>query len=307
MTSSSINVTAAPDEVALNASTECFLPSTVETIPSETLRYCILLWYIATALLALTGNVIVMIVQMYGLRSKGGIRKYLINLAISDIVSGVICVPFTYLNTVLGHWSFPLWLCPAGQFLQLLSVFVTSTTLSVIAIERYTVTLYPHCQLARLLKASKTVTLVVVWLLGVAYASPLLAHTGVVQFEMHQTLYYECKFDIGLSDSKRHIFIVANLCLTFILPLLLMIATYSAIMMKVYHRNSIPLKIQTHHCLVCKRQITHLCAVKSREKCSQSVCCSQPCQQRIQRRGAKRYKLTRHCSLDNRYRVTQYG
>jgi hypothetical protein len=64
------------------------------------------------------------------------LRKFLINLAVSDILFGVFCVPFTYTDVLLGRWIFPLWLCPTAQFVQILSVFVTSFTLTIISIER---------------------------------------------------------------------------------------------------------------------------------------------------------------------------
>ena len=72
----------------------------------------------------------------FGKRSALNLRKFLINLAISDILLGVFCVPFTYTDFMLGRWIFPSWLCPAAQFIQILSVFVTAYTLTIIGIER---------------------------------------------------------------------------------------------------------------------------------------------------------------------------
>src|SRR5699024_9030425 len=93
--------------------------------------------YTTTSLLSLTGNVVVIVVQLYGQQSSRNIRKYLLNLAVADIITGVFSVPLTYMNVTWGHWMFPHWLCPTGQYVQLLSVFVTSATLSIIGVERY--------------------------------------------------------------------------------------------------------------------------------------------------------------------------
>ena len=92
--------------------------------------------YSLTSLLALIGNLTVIFVECFGRRSALNLRKFLINLAISDILLGVFCVPFTYTDFMLGRWIFPHWLCPIAQFIQVLSVFVTAFTLTFIGVER---------------------------------------------------------------------------------------------------------------------------------------------------------------------------
>jgi len=101
--------------------------------PMRTFLVCL---YSATSFLAFLGNVIVIIVEIFGKRSAMNLRKFLINLAISDILVGVFSVPFTYTDFMLGRWIFPFWLCPVAQFVQILSVFVTAFTLTIIGIER---------------------------------------------------------------------------------------------------------------------------------------------------------------------------
>ncbi len=101
--------------------------------PMRTFLVCL---YSMTSCLAFFGNVVVIIVEIFGKRSAINLRKFLINLAVSDIMIGVFCVPFTYTDFMLGRWIFPLWLCPTAQFVQILSVFVTSFTLTIISIER---------------------------------------------------------------------------------------------------------------------------------------------------------------------------
>ena len=115
-----------------------FHSTTLDTISSTTARQFLVALYCATAVFALLGNGLVLSVNLChsGHPTFGNISKYLVNLAVSDILLGVFCVPFTYVDTVLGQWIFPHWLCPAAQYVQLLSVFIISMTLSVIGIER---------------------------------------------------------------------------------------------------------------------------------------------------------------------------
>ena len=59
------------------------------------------LLYSLVTFLAFTGNTLVILVELYGKRSARNLQKFLINLAISDILIGVLCVPFTYTHFML--------------------------------------------------------------------------------------------------------------------------------------------------------------------------------------------------------------
>lgn len=114
----------------------CYNSTTLEAVPSQYGQLFLIALYSFTSFLALIGNVTVIVVEITGKESAQNIRKYLINMAVSDIIIGVLCVPFTYTDMMLGRWTFPHWLCPTAQYVQLLSVFVTSLTLTIIGIER---------------------------------------------------------------------------------------------------------------------------------------------------------------------------
>lgn len=92
--------------------------------------------YTSTAVLAFIGNLIVILVMKISRRCAKNLRKFLINLAISDLLVGVICVPFSYTYFMLRRWVFAPLLCPVSQFVLLTSGFVTAFTLTSIGIER---------------------------------------------------------------------------------------------------------------------------------------------------------------------------
>jgi Na+/H+ antiporter NhaA len=92
--------------------------------------------YTVSAFLAFSGNVIVIIVELFGKLTNANFRKFLINLAIADILTSVFCVPFSYSTYLNSRWILPHFLCPVVHFVSLLSVFVNTITLTVISIER---------------------------------------------------------------------------------------------------------------------------------------------------------------------------
>ena len=59
------------------------------------------LLYSLITFLAFTGNTLVILVELYGKRSARNLQKFLINLAISDLLIGVLCVPFVYTDVML--------------------------------------------------------------------------------------------------------------------------------------------------------------------------------------------------------------
>ena len=84
------------------------------------------------------------------------------------------------------------------------------------------------------------------WLIGALYASIILPHTGTRAFtiENSNVTYYECSYDNGISPTQRRLFMTTNLLLTFLLPLLVLITAYTAIMRKLIAEQS-PAKADT--------------------------------------------------------------
>lgn len=82
----------------------CYQPETLEIIPSSSIRHLLIILYFVTSLFALLGNILVLIVQFFGTESARNIRKYLINLAISDLIVGVLCIPYSAHSYMHRYW-----------------------------------------------------------------------------------------------------------------------------------------------------------------------------------------------------------
>ena len=93
--------------------------------------------YTTTSLFAFTGNVVSILVLIFGKRSSPELKKYLINLSISDILMALFSIPFTYTDFMLGRWVLPDILCPFAQFITIFSLCASVATLTAIAIERW--------------------------------------------------------------------------------------------------------------------------------------------------------------------------
>lgn len=90
--------------------------------------------YSAILLCAVVGNLLVVLTLVQNRRMRTITNVFLLNLAISDILLGVFCMPVTLVGTLLRHFIFGELLCkliqfaqgewwkPVGQFIYVLSV-----------------------------------------------------------------------------------------------------------------------------------------------------------------------------------------
>ena len=68
---------------------------------------------------------------------------FILNLAVSDVVMCLFAVPFTPLQSFTGKWLFGDVLCTLFPFSQGVSVYISTLTLTIIALDRFVVIIYP--------------------------------------------------------------------------------------------------------------------------------------------------------------------
>jgi len=91
-------------------------------LPDEQ-QYVLIALYTTTTLLAVTGNVTVIVVLSVGRRSHTDLRAFLINLAVADLTMAIFCMPFTFTFTMLHDWIFGAAMCTVVLFLQVVQSF----------------------------------------------------------------------------------------------------------------------------------------------------------------------------------------
>ncbi|XP_073967349.1 cholecystokinin receptor type A-like [Choristoneura fumiferana] len=130
--------------------------------------------YFLIFLLSVSGNCMVIATLASNKRMRTVTNVYLLNLAISDFLLGVFCLPFTLVGQIYRRFLFGAALCKLIPFLQAVSVSVDVWTLVAISLERY----FAIC---RPLKSRKWQTqchaykmITCVWLMSIALNSPIL-------------------------------------------------------------------------------------------------------------------------------------
>ncbi|XP_024940723.1 cholecystokinin receptor type A-like isoform X4 [Cephus cinctus] len=131
--------------------------------------------YATIFLLAVVGNCLVLVTLARNKRMRTVTNVYLLNLAVSDLLLGVFCMPFTLLGQMLKNFVFGTTMCKLIPYFQAVSVSVGVWTLVAISLERY----FAIC---RPLKSRRWQTqfhaykmIAVVWAGSLTWNAPILA------------------------------------------------------------------------------------------------------------------------------------
>ncbi|CAK9816450.1 Cholecystokinin receptor [Anthophora quadrimaculata] len=125
-------------------------------------------------LLSVVGNSLVLITLARNRRMRTVTNVYLLNLAVSDLLLGVFCMPFTLLGQMLKNFVFGITMCKLIPYFQAVSVSVGVWTLVAISLERY----FAIC---RPLKSRRWQTqfhaykmIAVIWIASLTWNAPIL-------------------------------------------------------------------------------------------------------------------------------------
>ncbi|XP_069675745.1 cholecystokinin receptor-like [Periplaneta americana] len=175
-------------------------------------------------------------------------KKDRASAAVSDLLLGVFCMPFTLVGQVLRNFVFGAAMCKLIPFFQAVSVSVGVWTLVAISLERY----FAIC---RPLKSRRWQTqfhaykmIVVVWLASLIWNSPILVVSRLQAIK--ETERHKCREDWPSKSSERayNIFLDAMLLLV---PLIIMTLAYSLIVSKLWKG----LRREIRHNSSCRRQL----------------------------------------------------
>ncbi|XP_022238763.1 cholecystokinin receptor-like [Limulus polyphemus] len=93
--------------------------------------YCIIFIF------SVLGNTLVIVTLVQNKRMKTVTNVFLMNLAVSDLLLGVFCMPFTLVGSLLRNFIFGEVMCRLIPYLQAVSVSVSVWTLASISLERF--------------------------------------------------------------------------------------------------------------------------------------------------------------------------
>ena len=130
--------------VAATTTTTAKMPSANNSSSSSSssegiyLKVLASIFYSISMLLGVGGNALVLLIVLYYQRMHTVTNFFIVNLAISDLIFALLCIPITYITAyILQYWPFSSFLCIFFNYMQNVSVTLTVYTLIWITMDKY--------------------------------------------------------------------------------------------------------------------------------------------------------------------------
>ncbi|XP_066305151.1 neuropeptide FF receptor 2-like [Branchiostoma lanceolatum] len=130
----------------------------------------IILAYALVFLLCVVGNVVVCAVVIKTPRLRTVTNYFILNLAVSDLLVAIFCMPFTLVEHILNDYQFGDVMCRVNPTIQGISVAASVYTMTAIAYDRYKAIVFPTEP--RMSLSKMKIALAGIWIGAVAVMVP---------------------------------------------------------------------------------------------------------------------------------------
>lgn len=128
------------------------------------------IFYSVIFVLGIFGNILVSYIVCSNKAMQTVTNMFIMNLAFSDIILCIMAVPFTPMYSFIGKWIFGRVICHLVPYVQASSVYVSTLTLTAIAIDRYFVIIHPFRQRMKL--STCTAIILGIWFFSMVITLP---------------------------------------------------------------------------------------------------------------------------------------
>ncbi|NXY14771.1 NPFF2 protein, partial [Atrichornis clamosus] len=197
--------------------------------------------YLLIFLLCMVGNGGVCFIILWSKHMRTVTNLFILNLAISDLLVGLFCMPTTLLDNIIAGWPFGSLVCKMSGMVQGISVSASVFTLVAIAVDRFRCIVYPFKQ--KLTTPTAVAIIAVIWILAVAIMCPSAVllqvqeerHFRVILGSGNATLpVYWCREDWP-DPGMRKIYTTVLFANIYLAPLSLIVIMYARISMALSH------------------------------------------------------------------------
>ncbi|WAQ99490.1 CCKAR-like protein [Mya arenaria] len=182
--------------------------------------------YSTIFILAVVGNGLVILTLVQNTRMRTVTNVFLLNLAISDLLLAVFCMPFTLIPIQIKNFIFGPVMCVSIRYAQGVSVGASCFTLVAISLERYFAICRPlHSRQWQTLSHAYKI-IAICWAFALVIVIPIAISTKYVQFGPNR---HACRENWQDKRLERAYTVFLDVILL-IIPLCLMTGSYSKIM-----------------------------------------------------------------------------
>ncbi|XP_061439903.1 neuropeptide Y receptor type 1 [Rhineura floridana] len=203
--------------------------------------FTLALAYGAVILLGISGNLALIIIILKQKEMRNVTNILIVNLSFSDLLITIMCLPFTFVYTLMDHWVFGEAMCKLNPFVQCVSITVSVFSLVLIAIERHQLIINPRGW--RPNNRHAYVGIATIWILAVASSLPFLVYHILTDEPFRNLTIEEYKGKYVCLDSFpleniRLSYTTALLVIQYLGPLCFIFICYLKIYMRLKRRSS---------------------------------------------------------------------
>lgn len=191
-------------------------------------------FYVIIFLLGMFGNFLVIFVVARTRTMQTVTNFFISNLAVADILLCCFCITLTPTYTFLGRWIFGTFLCHLVAFLQCCCVYLSTLTLTAIAIDRFFVIIFPFRPRMKL--CTCIFILCVVWIFAIMLTSPYGYYMEIVDQVIDSQEVMLCDESWPTEDIRK-LFGTVTSILQFFLPFLIILICYLCIFCKLQNNK----------------------------------------------------------------------
>ncbi|XP_035670853.1 neuropeptide FF receptor 2-like [Branchiostoma floridae] len=172
--------------------------------------------YLSVFVVCIIGNILVIYVVMKIPRMRTVTNYFILNLATSDLLVAIFCIPFTLVDNIIKGWPFGGFMCRLSPAAAIISVAASVFTLVAIALDRYYAVLYPT--VSKFTVKSTIWTIRLIWFLAIIIGIPVMIVMGPLDGGDRFSGTQMC-VEHWPTDDYRKAFTVSLLLVCFLLPL----------------------------------------------------------------------------------------
>ena len=161
---------------------------------------------------------------------------FIINLAISDLILCLFTQPLNLYRLLSTQWHLGPFMCKLSAMLQGTNVFVSTISITAIALDRFQVIVYPTRDSMR--KLGGAAALITIWVISLLMPSPLIIFSVYNQEQLvpgFDYYYFYCSEDLTLRAEKGA-YSVASMVVQYILPVITVTIAHARICNKLRYR-----------------------------------------------------------------------
>ncbi|XP_037077138.1 neuropeptide F receptor-like [Pollicipes pollicipes] len=206
--------------------------------------YTIIILYAHLICFGAIGNGLVVLAVLRKATMKTARNMFILNLAVSDLLLCLVTSPLTLVEILSRYWPLGAgtdFLCKLFGGLEAVSVFVSSMSITAIALDRYQVIVYPTRQSLQL--AEVCIILGCVWSLATLLASPMFVVRELEHHAINETVvglpdtFDYCVESWGVERGRAYYSVFSMIC-QYVLPIVTVSVAYAGITRKLRFRMS---------------------------------------------------------------------